>query len=96
MPAGEPVTVGPQDRADGRGHEIGGLDGAVTSAFVALGLATWSVPAAALGVPGLLLLVVVALQSIGAAAWLPIARRWLSRATPRRSAAAEPDRTREG
>jgi hypothetical protein len=54
------------------------------------------VPAAALGVPGLLLLLVVALQSIGAAAWLPIAWRWLSRATPRHPAAAEPDRTREG
>jgi hypothetical protein len=56
---------------------------------VALGLATWSVPAAALGVPGLLVLLIVALQSLGAAAWLPIARRWLSRATPRLSANAE-------
>jgi hypothetical protein len=67
----------------------------VTSAFLALGLATWGVPAAALGVPGLLVLLVVALQSIGAAAWLPIARRWLSRATPRPAASAEPDRAAE-
>jgi hypothetical protein len=39
------------------------------------GLATWTVPAATLGVPGILLIVWVALQAGGALAWIPAVRR---------------------
>jgi hypothetical protein len=39
------------------------------------GLGVWSVPAATLGVPGILLIVWVALQTIGALAWIPAVRR---------------------
>jgi hypothetical protein len=42
------------------------------------------VPAVALSVPGLLLLLVVALQLAGGVAWLPIARRWLAKVAPKR------------
>lgn len=38
-------------------------------------LGVWSVPAATLGVPGLLLIVWVALQAMGALAWIPAVRR---------------------
>ena len=39
------------------------------------GVEIWSVPAATLGVPGILLLVWVALQAVGALAWIPAVRR---------------------
>jgi Bacterial Ig domain len=39
------------------------------------GIEIWSVPAATLGVPGILLLVWVALQGVGALAWIPAVRR---------------------
>ena len=39
------------------------------------GVEIWSVPAATLGVPGILLLVWVALQTVGALAWIPAVRR---------------------
>jgi hypothetical protein len=58
-----------------RGPEIDGLSGAVATSFVQLGIAGWSVPAVVVGVPGVLVLVVVALQLLGAASWLPFARR---------------------
>jgi hypothetical protein len=35
----------------------------------------WSVPAATLGVPGILLIVWVALQAVGALAWIPAVKR---------------------
>jgi len=35
----------------------------------------WSVPAATLGVPGLLLIIWVGLQAVGALAWIPAVRR---------------------
>jgi hypothetical protein len=47
-------------------------------------VAGWTVPAVTLSVPGLLLLLVVALQLAGGAAWLPIARRWLAKVAPKR------------
>jgi hypothetical protein len=58
-----------------QGPEIDGLSGAVATSFVQLGIAGWSVPAVVVGVPGVLVLVVVALQLLGAASWLPFARR---------------------
>jgi hypothetical protein len=63
---------------DGPRPPIGGLDSAVSSVIVELGLAAWSVPAVAIGVPGLLVLVVVLLQLAGGAAWLPVVRRSLA------------------
>jgi hypothetical protein len=39
------------------------------------GIEIWSVPAATLGVPGVLLLIWVALQAIGALAWIPAVKR---------------------
>jgi hypothetical protein len=39
------------------------------------GIDVWSVPAATLGVPGILLLVWVALQAVGALAWIPAVKR---------------------
>ena len=39
------------------------------------GVEIWSVPAATLGVPGILLLVWVALQAVGALAWIPAVKR---------------------
>ncbi|HYL41531.1 MAG TPA: hypothetical protein VET90_09495 [Candidatus Binatus sp.] len=42
------------------------------------GILAWSVPAAALGIPGLLLLVAILSQAVGAFAWIPIARRKLA------------------
>jgi hypothetical protein len=78
------ITVGRRDRGDGSGDQIAGLGAAISTAFLQLGLLGWTVPAVALGVPGLLVLLVVVLQLAGGAAWLPIARRWLSRAAPKR------------
>jgi hypothetical protein len=37
----------------------------------------WTVPAVAMGVPGLLVLVVVLVQLAGGAAWVPVTRRAL-------------------
>ncbi len=39
------------------------------------GIEIWSMPAATLGVPGILLLVWVALQAMGALAWIPAVKR---------------------
>ena len=39
------------------------------------GISTWSVPAAVVGVPGLLVVLWVALQTVGALAWIPAVRR---------------------
>ena len=41
------------------------------------GLLVWAVPSFALAVPGLLLLLAVLAQVLGAAAWLPVVRRKL-------------------
>ena len=42
-----------------------------------LGVFEWAVPGAILTVPGLLLLVVIGAQMLGAGAWLPLVRRRL-------------------
>jgi hypothetical protein len=39
----------------------------------------WAVPALVLTVPGLLLLIAVALETLIGLAWLPVARRWVGR-----------------
>jgi hypothetical protein len=50
--------------------DIGGLE-----IDLLAGIEVWSVPAATLGVPGILLLVWVALQAVGALAWIPAVKR---------------------
>ena len=51
------------------------LDLGATGMDVLAGIEIWSVPAATLGVPGILLIVWVALQAGGALAWIPAVRR---------------------
>lgn len=50
-----------------------GVDFAGASLFT--GIETWAVPAATLGLPGLLVMIFVALQATGALAWMPAVRR---------------------
>ena len=54
-----------------------GIDAILDASFTGFGGIEWAVPAFALGVPGFLLMIAVALQSIVGAAWLPFVRRWL-------------------
>jgi hypothetical protein len=58
---------------------IGGLDGVTAAALGALpgGLLAWSYPALVMSVPGILLILVIGAQTLGALAWLPLARRRL-------------------
>ena len=49
----------------------------IDGSFTGFGNIEWAVPAFALGVPGLLLMVAVGLQAIVGVAWLPFIRRWL-------------------
>jgi hypothetical protein len=56
---------------------IDGMGSAVGTTFTELGLVGWSVPALVVGVPGLLVVLVVVLQAMGGAIWLPVARRGL-------------------
>jgi hypothetical protein len=71
---------GPQ-RPDGSGITVGDGDGAPFD-LVSGGLGTfdnidWAVPALALTVPGLLLMLAVLAQLSVGAVWLPVVRRWL-------------------
>jgi hypothetical protein len=77
---GQLVVPLPSSTADD-GEVIAGLDATVRSALLDIGLVGWTVPALALSVPGILVVIVVALQLIGGVAWLPVARRTLSRTT---------------
>ena len=52
-----------------------GLELAAASVGLIDGIGIWSVPAATLGVPGILLIIWVALQAVGALAWIPAVRR---------------------
>lgn len=40
-------------------------------------LTDWAVPALALAVPGLLVLLAILAQAVGGVLWLPVTRRWL-------------------
>jgi hypothetical protein len=77
----DPFVVPVRSPGHGVPEVIGGLDATVRSALLDVGLIGWTVPALALSVPGILVVIVVALQLIGGAAWLPVARRMLSRMT---------------
>lgn len=67
------------EEGDGPGGPIGGIGDAATDALVGLpgGLLVWSYPGLVVGVPGLVLLLAVGAQAVGALAWLPVVRRKL-------------------
>jgi hypothetical protein len=78
-PAGGPA--GP-NRPDGIGLTVGGGGDGAPFDLVSAGLAgfdnlDWAVPALALTVPGLLLMLAVLAQLSVGALWLPVVRRWL-------------------
>jgi hypothetical protein len=52
----------------------------------------WAVPTLVLTVPGLLLVLAVLAQALGALAWKPAVRRWLGPASHVRRRSAEPGR----
>jgi hypothetical protein len=54
-----------------------GIDAIIDASFTGFGSIEWAVPAFALGVPGLLLMIAVGAQTIVGVAWLPFVRRWL-------------------
>ena len=60
--------------------------------LASLGVFAWAVPGALLAAPGLLLILVILAQSMGALAWLPIVRRKIGgfRPDPPLDAAARP------
>ena len=55
------------------------MGGAVSTALDSLpgGLAVWAFPAVVMSVPGLLLVLAIGAQAVGALAWLPIVRKRL-------------------
>lgn len=55
----------------------GVIDDMIGVGFAGFDGIEWAVPALVLTVPGLLLLLAVLAQSMGALLWLPVARRWL-------------------
>jgi hypothetical protein len=57
--------------------EPGGIDATIDGTFEGFGGIEWAVPAFALGVPGLLLILAVTAQGLVSLAWLPMIRRWL-------------------
>lgn len=59
------------------GDDPSGIDANIDASFVGFGGIEWAVPAFALGVPGLLLMIAVGAQAIVGVAWLPFVRRWL-------------------
>ena len=69
--AAAPVSTGPPTVAfDEQRLELGAMDVDLLGS-----VEIWSVPAATLGVPGLLLIIWVGLQAVGALAWIPAVRR---------------------
>jgi hypothetical protein len=72
-PAGDPLGAvqlapAPTRGFDGQGVDLGAID-------LLADVQVWSVPAVAMGVPGLLLIAWVALQAAGVLAWIPAVRR---------------------
>lgn len=78
-PPVDPLVIPPASSSGGAATTAEGLDTTASDALLNLGLLGWTVPALALSVPGILVVIVVALQLVGGVAWLPVARRILSR-----------------
>jgi hypothetical protein len=92
-PSGDPAVIGSGTTGSGGGPggpggpaATGGLDvtvgGAAPFGLIDFGVGTlggldWAVPAFAMGVPGLLLILAVLAQLSAGVVWLPIVRRWL-------------------
>jgi hypothetical protein len=73
------VVGGDDDEGSGPSRPtLTGLDDAVATVLVQMGLAGWTVPALAVGVPGLLVVLAVAFQLVGGAVWVPVSRRVLA------------------
>jgi len=73
------LTLGPGPGDDAQGDVLSEIASVVSAAFAQMpdGLLGWSYPALVLTVPGLLLILAVAAQAVGALAWVPIVRRSL-------------------
>ncbi len=69
---------GTEGDGDG-GMPVGGMDGVTGAALGSLpgGLLAWSYPAIVMTLPGILLLIAIGAQAVGALAWLPVIRRRL-------------------
>jgi hypothetical protein len=80
-PSGPPAAgVSPSEPAAIRpavaiGEEDGGVDLGIGAEDVMSGVEVYAVPAAAIAVPGIVLLIWLGLQTIGALAWIPAVRR---------------------
>ena len=72
-PGGTPVT-GPFTLGT---TEFDPSSALTTANFGSFGSVDWAVPALALTVPGLLLILAVLAQAIAGLVWLPVVRRWL-------------------
>jgi len=72
------VDDAPRIAFEGVGLEIG-----LGAIDLMVGAAVWLVPAATIAVPGMLLLLLVALQAAGALAWIPAVRRLRGRDAPK-------------
>ena len=75
---GDPEGGLPTVRFDERRLDLAGASIGLFS-----GVEIWAVPAATIAVPGLLVLIWVALQAAGAIAWMPAVRRLQGRDEPR-------------
>lgn len=91
------LTLGPRPGDDAQGDVLSEIGSVVTAAFAQMpdGLLGWSYPALVLTVPGLLLLLAVLAQAVGALAWIPIVRRSLGGPSAvRRKKSGEPPQDR--
>lgn len=74
---GTGLGAAPGDRFLLPGVDPSGIDAIIDASFTGFGGIEWAVPAFALGVPGFLLMIAVAIQTMVGVAWLPFVRRWL-------------------
>ena len=74
---GTGLGAAPGDRFLVPAFDQPGIDAIIDASFTGFDGIEWAVPAFALGVPGLLLMIAVGAQTIVGVAWLPFVRRWL-------------------
>jgi hypothetical protein len=77
--SGDPESLLPSVRFDDRSLDLAGA-----SVGLFAGVEIWAVPAGTIAVPGLLVLIWVALQAAGAIAWIPAVRRLQGGEAPNR------------
>jgi hypothetical protein len=95
-PGGSPASgaggsgAGPAPSGPADPFVVGGAGGSVVDPLGDIdvvgfgGFIDWAVPALVLSVPGLLLVIAVLAQTVGAVLWVPIVRRWLGGVDERR------------